>query len=128
MKVMKQHRCLISIGSNTNRDVNIKLAQKELSIHFQDIYLGKEQDTIPIGMLNPAHFTNQLAKCSTTLSIDEVKNIFKKIESQAGRLSDDKMDGIIKLDIDLLIYDNLVLKENDMKKDFIIEGLKEFEL
>ena len=125
---MKQHRCLISIGSNTNRDVNIKLAQKELSIHFQDIYLGKEQDTIPIGMLNPAHFTNQLAKCSTTLSIDEVKNIFKKIESQAGRLSDDKMDGIIKLDIDLLIYDNLVLKENDMKKDFIIEGLKEFEL
>ena len=125
---MKQHRCLISIGSNTNRDVNIKLAQKELSIHFQDIYLGKEQDTIPIGMLNPAHFTNQLAKCSTTLSIDEVKNIFKKIESQAGRLSDDKMDGIIKLDIDLLIYDNLILKENDMKKEFIIEGLKEFEL
>lgn len=125
---MKQHRCLISIGSNTNRDVNIKLAQKELSIHFQDIYLGKEQDTIPIGMSNPAYFTNQLAKCSTTLSIDEVKNIFKKIESQAGRLSDDKMDGIIKLDIDLLIYDNLVLKENDMKKDFIIEGLKEFEL
>ena len=128
MKVMKQHRCLISIGSNTNRDVNIKLAQKELSIHFQDIYLGKEQDTIPIGMSNPAHFTNQLAKCSTTLSIDEVKNIFRKIESQAGRLSDDKMDGIIKLDIDLLIYDNLILKENDMKKEFIIEGLKEFEL
>ena len=128
MKVMKQHRCLISIGSNTNRDVNIKLAQKELSIHFKGIYFGKEQDTIPIGMSNSAHFTNQLAKCSTTLSIDEVKNIFKKIESQAGRLSDDKMDGIIKLDIDLLIYDNLVLKENDMKKEFIIEGLKEFEL
>jgi 2-amino-4-hydroxy-6-hydroxymethyldihydropteridine diphosphokinase len=128
MKVMKQHRCLISIGSNTNRDVNIKLAQKELSIHFKGIYFGKEQDTIPIGMSNPAYFTNQLAKCSTTLSIDEVKNIFKKIESQAGRLSDDKMDGIIKLDIDLLIYDNLILKENDMKKEFIIEGLKEFEL
>ena len=125
---MKQHICLISIGSNTNRDVNIKLAQKELSIHFKGIYFGKEQDTIPIGMSNPAYFTNQLAKCSTTLSIDEVKNIFKKIESQAGRLSDDKMDGIIKLDIDLLIYDNLVLKENDMKKEFIIEGLKEFEL
>jgi len=40
----------------------------------------------------------------------------------------DKLDGIIKLDIDLLTYDDIVLKENDMKKEFIIEGLKEFEL
>ena len=128
MKVMKQHRCLISIGSNTNRDVNIKLAQKELSIHFKGIYFGKEQDTIPIGMSNPAHFTNQLAKCSTTLSIKEVKNVFKKIESQTGRLPTDKIDGIIKLDIDLLTYDDKVLKEDDMNKHFIIEGLKEFGL
>ena len=125
---MKQHRCLISIGSNTNRDVNIKLAQKELSIHFKGIYFGKEQDTIPIGMSNPAHFTNQLAKCSTTLSIKEVKNVFKKIESQTGRLPTDKIDGIIKLDIDLLTYDDKVLKEDDMNKHFIIEGLKEFGL
>ena len=128
MNVMKQHRCLISIGSNTNRDVNIKLAQKELSIHFKGIYFGKEQDTIPIGMSNPAHFTNQLAKCSTTLSIKEVKNVFKKIESQTGRLPTDKIDGIIKLDIDLLTYDDKVLKEDDMNKHFIIEGLKEFGL
>jgi len=128
MKVMKQHICLISIGSNTNRDVNIKLAQKELSIHFPDIYFGNEQDTIPIGMSNSAHFTNQLAKCSTTLSIEEIKIIFKQIESQAGRLPEDKMDEIIKLDIDLLTYDDIILKENDMKKEFIIEGLKEFEL
>ncbi|WP_321517362.1 2-amino-4-hydroxy-6-hydroxymethyldihydropteridine diphosphokinase [uncultured Bacteroides sp.] len=125
---MEQHICIISIGSNANRNNNIKLAQKQLSLYFPDIRFGTEQDTLPVGMCNPAHFTNQLAKASTSLTIEEVKNIFKRIESQAGRLSEDKKNEIVKLDIDLLMYDSFVLKESDMKRDFIITELKELGL
>jgi len=125
---MEQHICIISIGSNTNRNNNIKLAQKQLSLYFPDIRFGTEQNTLPVGMGNPAHFTNQLAKASTSLTIEEVKNIFKQIESRAGRLSEDKKNEIVKLDIDLLMYDSLVLKKSDMKRDFILTELEELEL
>ena len=125
---MEQHICLISIGSNTNRITNIKLAKEQLSVRFLGISFGSEQDTIPVGMHNSAHFINQLAKASTSLSIEEVKSIFKKIEAQAGRLPEDKKNEIVKLDIDLLMYDSLVLKKSDLDRDFIIEGLKEFGL
>lgn len=122
---MEQHICIISIGSNTNRESNIKLAQKQLAIHFPDICFGKEMDTIPIGMQNTAHFTNQMAKASSSLTIEEIKKIFKQIEAEAGRSPEDKKKEIIKLDIDLFMYDSDVLKKDDLKKDFIIEGLKE---
>jgi len=125
---MEQHICLISIGSNTNRITNIKLAKEKLSVHFPGISFGSEQDTIPVGMRNSAHFINQLAKASTSLSIEEVKSIFKQIEAQAGRLPEDKKNEIVKLDIDLLMYDSLVLKKSDLDRDFIIAGLKEFGL
>jgi len=125
---MEQHICLISIGSNTNKSTNIKLAQEQLSIYFPDICFGSEQDTIPVGMCNSAHFTNQLAQATTPLSIEEVKSIFKQIEAQAGRLPEHKKDEIVNLDIDLLKYDSLVLKKSDLERDFIITGLKEFGL
>lgn len=122
---MEQHICIISIGSNTNRECNIKLAQEQLSVYFPEILFGTEQDTIPVGMHNPAHFTNQIAKSLTNLSAEEVKLILKQIELQAGRRPEDKKEEVIKLDLDLLIYDSLVLKEKDLKRDFVIAGLKE---
>jgi len=128
MKVMEQHICLISIGSNTNRSINIKLAQEQLLSHFPNIHFGTEQDTIPVDMQNETHFTNQIAKFSTSLSIEDVKSVFKRIEFQAGRLPDDKKKEIVKLDIDLLIYDSRVLKKSDLERDFVIDGLKEFGL
>lgn len=40
-------------------------------------------------------------------------------------MSEDKSQGIVKLDIDLLMYDDDILKPDDMKRDFIKQGLKE---
>lgn len=128
MKVMEQHICLISLGSNTDRERNINLAQRQLALYFPGIRLGTEMDTIPVGLSNPAHFTNQLAMMYTSLSIEEVKQILKKIEIQAGRLKEDKKNEVIKLDIDLLMYDSQILKSSDLKREFINAGLKEFDL
>jgi 2-amino-4-hydroxy-6-hydroxymethyldihydropteridine diphosphokinase len=122
---MEQHICIISIGSNMDKECNMKLAQEQLSVYFPEILFGTERETIPVGMNNPAHFTNQIAKASTNLSIQEVKHILKQIEVQAGRCPEDKKAEVIKLDIDLLMYDSLVLKEKDLKRDFVIAGLKE---
>ncbi len=115
------------MGSNTYKEANIQWAQKQLTSYFPDIRFGSEQDTLPLGLTNPAHFTNQLAKFSTLLSMEKIKSICKQLESMAGRLPNDKKDGMVKLDIDLLIYDYQNLKESDLKKDYVIAGMKELD-
>lgn len=125
---MEQHICLICIGSNTNREANILLAQQYLRIHFPSIILGSEQDTSPLFYSNPAHFTNQVATFSTSLSKDEVITIFKEIERESGRLPNDKSKEIVKLDVDLLIYDKQVLKPKDLQREYIISGINELKM
>ena len=45
-----------------------------------------------------------------------------------GRLPEDKAQGIVKLDIDLLTYDDIILKPKDMERKFIIEGMESLDL
>ena len=49
----------------------------------------------------------------------------KDIEREAGRTPEEKKQEIVRLDIDLLSCDNRVYKPEDLKRDYIIRGLKE---
>ena len=82
-----------------------------------------DTEAIGNGYLSP--FSNQLALLETSLSAEDIRNILKQIEKENGRLPEDKQQGIVKLDIDLLKYDDSILKPKDMEKDFVQSGLKE---
>ena len=82
-----------------------------------------DTEAIGNGYLSP--FSNQLAQFETSLSAEDIRNILKQIEKENGRLPEDKQQGIVKLDIDLLKYDDSILKPKDMEKDFVQAGLKE---
>jgi 2-amino-4-hydroxy-6-hydroxymethyldihydropteridine diphosphokinase len=49
----------------------------------------------------------------------------KTIEKEAGREKEDKKREKVCLDIDLLVFDNRVLKPEDLKRDYILKGLEE---
>lgn len=123
---MKIHSCLICIGSNTNKTENIKTARKELEELFPDIMFGKEMLTTPLYFKsNPEMFINQLGVFHSGMSVEEIKFHFRSIEVQSGRLPSDKDKEIVKLDIDLLMYDKEILKSKDMLREYIKTGLKE---
>ena len=67
--------------------------------------------------------SNQLAKFSTTLSPDSVHDLFKELERRCGRIPEDKAQGVVKLDIDLLVFDNKILKPEDMEREYIRRGM-----
>ena len=71
-------------------------------------------------------FGNQLAKLTTPLDAEEIRYLLKQMEKNHGRLPEDKEHGIVKLDIDLLMYDEEILKPEDMKRDFIKKAMEEF--
>ena len=124
--LMNQHFCILCLGSNSGRHAHIAHARRALTRHFPDIRFGEEMETEAIGCGFLSPFSNQLARFSTLLSPEEVRSILKSIEKDNGRLPEDKAQGIVKLDIDLLMYDEQVLKPKDMEKDFVRQGLKAF--
>ena len=120
---MNEHHCLLCMGSNTNRFTQLSDARKVLSEAFPDIHFGELMETQAIGSGFHSPFSNQLARFTTTLSSESVHNMFKELERHRGRLTGDKAQGIVKLDIDLLTFDNKVLKPEDMKREYIRRGI-----
>ena len=120
---MNQHSCLLCLGSNSNRHFHMEEARKALMKLFPNIRFSKEMTTEAIGDKFLSPFSNQVARLETSLTIEEIRNLLKKIEKDNRRLPEDKEQGIVKLDIDLLTFDDLILKPNDMEKDYVLEGI-----
>lgn len=122
---MNEHHCLLCIGSNTDPTAYLSYARKALYAAFPGIRFGNTMKTEAIGSGFHSPFSNQLAKFSTFLTIDSICKLFKEIEHQSGRTPTDKSIGIVKLDIDLLVYDEIILKPKDMVREYIRIGLME---
>ena len=125
---MNLHTCLLCLGSNIEPSSRLSAARSALLFHFPEIRFSNEMVTEAIGsgFLSPFH--NQVASFSTSLPAEEVRAILKNREQSQGRLPEDKVHGIVKLDIDLLMYDELVLKSKDMEREFVKEGMKSLDL
>ena len=125
---MNQHTCILCLGSNFYRIAHMAYAQRELKKHFPTIRFSEEMETEAIGSRFLSPFSNQVASFETTLSTEEVRAILKQIERDLGRLPEEKPQGVIRIDIDLLMYDDCVLKPADLERDFVKEGLKSLSL
>lgn len=122
---MDTHHCLICLGSNYEYGIRLEAARKALQQAFPDIRFGQEMETEAIGGNWLSPFGNQLAEFTSHLSADGIHLILKQIEKENGRCKEDKEKGIVQLDIDLLTYDEEILKPEDLKRDFVRRSLEE---
>lgn len=121
------HSCLICIGSNYNRKENLLLARLRLATLFPSIRFANEQVTKPLFFHNSRLFSNQMARFMTDADAPQVIDQLKIIEREAGRQPDDKKKEKVCLDIDLLAFDECILKPDDLKRDYVMEGLQDLE-
>ena len=115
----------ISIGSNEHRKDNLALARKRLAELFPGIRFSKEEETKPLFFRRPNLFSNQVALFFSEAEEEKVKKELKAIEKCAGRRPEDKKEEKVCLDIDLLSFDDRVLKPEDLKREYIVKGLEE---
>ena len=122
---MNLHTCLLCLGSNLDGATRLSAARNALRSHFPDIRFSHEMVTEAIGsgFLSPFH--NQVAQFTTPLEAESIRQLLKGIEQAQGRLTEDKAQGIVKLDIDLLTVDDLVLKPKDLEREFVKQGMME---
>jgi len=100
-------RVFISLGSNIEPQRYLKAALSELSYHFGELTLSSVYDSEAVGF-DGSNFLNMVVAVDTSLSIAEVVTLFKRIERENGRLVGAKKFAPRTLDLDLLLYDDVV--------------------
>ena len=110
----KQHDVFIALGSNLgDRRENLSMAL----VHLQKILEIKEKSSIyetpPWGVTDQPMFLNQVIRGSTELAPYELLISLKGIEILMGR-DKTKRFGPRKIDLDILLYDDLELTSPDL--------------
>ncbi|MCM1109138.1 MAG: 2-amino-4-hydroxy-6-hydroxymethyldihydropteridine diphosphokinase [Clostridium sp.] len=117
--------CWLCLGCNHGAASAMPRARKQLTDLFGDIRFGTEQTTKPVNFVSSAPFVNQVACFHSAWSTTEIRCRLKEIECTCGRCREDKSKGLVKMDIDLLMYGDTVLKPEDMKLFYIRKGINE---
>ncbi len=115
------HKVLLSIGTNTDTCFNMKRAIDNLHSCFPNIQFTSIIESAPCGAIFKGPFLNILAYFETNMVKEEIQGRFKSIEKIMGRQSSHKAQGIVLIDIDLIQWDNEVLKPDDFKRDYMNE-------
>lgn len=110
---------LLSIGSNTFAKTNIDKAKRMLSFLFPGIVFSDPILTEPEDEKYTYLFRNVLAKANTEMSPEEVIDKIKQTERAVGRTPRDKYLGRMIIDIDLIQYEDKLLRPQDYERDYV---------
>ncbi len=100
----------LSLGSNLDTRKNLTLAVSELRKRFGDITLSRVYKSKPYGFSGD-DFLNLVARVETSMLPIQIVELIEGIHDLAGRQRGSDRFGPRELDIDLLLYDNLVIDE-----------------
>ena len=101
-------RVYVSLGSNQNREDNIRRAVLALQREFGDIELSPVYDSAAVGF-DGSDFLNLVASFDSELDALAIFTTFRAIESELGRDRSLPRFASRPIDLDLLLYDDAVL-------------------
>lgn len=109
-----KHKTYIGFGSNLgNRKKNIEKALGALEKKCEIKMTSGLYETEPVGYANQNNFLNGVILIETNLSPEELLVFINKIEKKLKRTREIK-NGPRTIDLDILFFDNLVIKQKNL--------------
>ena len=106
-------RIYISLGSNIDREVHTRAGVKALADAFGELELSSVYESEAVGFDGDA-FYNMVIACDTDLEVHAANKVLADIEDANQRDRSGPKFSSRTLDLDLLLYDDLVLSENGL--------------
>ena len=122
----------ISIGSNIEAEKNIRNAIHALQEYYGKLILSSVYESESVGF-DGDNFLNLVVGLNTDENVHEVVATLRKIEDKNGRDRSGPRFSPRVVDLDLLLYDDLILKEDKLelprdeitKNAFVLQPLDE---
>ena len=118
------YEIVISLGSNDRQETNMIIAKQLLEQLFGDIQFTKSVWTNPIG-IESDRFLNCLAIAHTKHREPQIKSALKRIEIRCGDTRAFRSINIVRMDIDILLFDGQRLHTEDWQRPYIKSLMKE---
>ena len=103
----------VSIGSNLERERNVKEALASLGKIFGELTRSPVYESAAYGFDGPP-FYNLVVVFETSLDVRAVRGEIQAIENQQGREMGENRSGSRSLDLDLLLYDDVVFHDQGL--------------
>ena len=113
-----KNEAVIMLGSNT--DISLLLSAKSMLEDWFDVVAVSEiMQTTAIGEQYQSPFYNQAIRIKTEYDREETIRIFKKTEKKLGRTAESKKEGIVPIDIDLIVWNGEICHDDYYRFDFV---------
>ncbi len=103
----------ISLGSNINREENTRAGIRALKDVFGKLILSSVYESEAVGFEGDA-FYNMVIACEVSTSVFDSNQLLRDIEDANGRDRSGPRFSSRTLDLDLLLYDDLILDEKGL--------------
>ncbi len=100
----------ISIGSNVNKEYYILKSLELLASHFSEIEISSVFESEAVGFKGN-NFYNLVVGCTSELDLHQTCRLLKDIELDNGRTRSDKKFSPRTLDLDLLLFDDVICEQ-----------------
>ena len=101
-------RVYVSLGSNVDRENRLRQAMIMLRECFGEVEMSPVYDSVAVGFVG-SNFLNLVVGFDTELRVEAVATAFHNIENQLGRDRSLPKFASRSIDLDILIYDDLIL-------------------
>ncbi len=104
----------ISIGSNIDKDKNILASLQALEQCFGKLAVSSVYETEPIGFSGDV-FYNLVVGFESDLEVKQIAKQLRQIELDNGRTRDSKKFSARTLDLDLLLYGDMIVNDGRLR-------------
>lgn len=125
--LMNQHSIILSLGTNVSDGIDtLCKAEQTLRSWIKLDSCSRMLKNPAIGMKEGTNdFYNMLIKTKTTLPLQDIMLLVKKLESMMGNTTQLRSMGIIRMDMDIIIWDDEIIKPNDTEREYYKTLIKE---
>ena len=103
----------VSIGSNIDAESNMLLVKEHLNLLFEVTYSGIYQT--PAEGFTGGDFLNSVCKFKSDKKPNEIRRMLKSIEEKMGRTTSQKGMSNRVIDLDLILYGDMMIKEDGLE-------------
>ena len=120
-------KVILALGANVDAEENIHKALGLLQEHLTSMCHSHPVWTTPIG-IQSENFLNCVVQGHSGKEYEELKRLTKEIEQTCGNTAEQRKNGEIAMDIDILLYGEKKHHRQDWKRAYIREGMEELKI
>ena len=113
---------VIGVGSNSpDKHSRMASSMEWLREHFREVRMSEIYSTKALNGVD-ADYLNAVVGIETSLDIIRLNDMLKRYEASCGRTPESKSEGIVPMDLDIVVWNGEIVRPNDYHRPYFRIG------